>query len=199
MRKMMSVLIGLQMLCLATVSSALDELNDSERKFMSGAGIPSTEIRSFPGASGSAKIEIPPDPGEAGKVTLDGIDSDNNGVRDDIQRYIALTYFDKTDIQKALIQLSKSIHSAIVDTTSTVSPETHAREIIKSVECLYALNPFSAREVHAYLMAEYLNTVERSRAYADFNLKIAGKRFSLSCADNLKLSCDFLPDEGGSK
>jgi hypothetical protein len=37
-------------------------------------------------------VPLPPDPGEAGKVTLAGIDSDNDGVRDDIQRYIALTY-----------------------------------------------------------------------------------------------------------
>src|SRR5216683_231714 len=37
-------------------------------------------------------ITLPPDPGAAGKATLQGIDSDGDGVRDDIQRYIALTY-----------------------------------------------------------------------------------------------------------
>jgi len=35
---------------------------------------------------------LPPDPGDTGKATLAGIDSDNDGVRDDIERYIWLTY-----------------------------------------------------------------------------------------------------------
>jgi hypothetical protein len=35
---------------------------------------------------------VPPDPGEAGKQTLEGIDSDNDGVHDDVQRWIVLTY-----------------------------------------------------------------------------------------------------------
>jgi hypothetical protein len=39
--------------------------------------------------SGSA---LPPDPGEAGKQTMLGIDSDGDGIRDDVQRYIYLTY-----------------------------------------------------------------------------------------------------------
>ncbi len=35
---------------------------------------------------------LPPDPGEAGKATIDGIDSDKDGVRDDVQRWIALNW-----------------------------------------------------------------------------------------------------------
>jgi hypothetical protein len=48
------------------------------------------------GCSNSSKLidsvlkTIPPDPGEAGKATLEGIDSDNDGVRDDIERWIVL-------------------------------------------------------------------------------------------------------------
>ncbi|AVR97644.1 hypothetical protein [Pseudoduganella armeniaca] len=34
-------------------------------------------------------IEMPPDPGEAGRATLAGIDSNGNGVRDDLERHIA--------------------------------------------------------------------------------------------------------------
>ena len=33
---------------------------------------------------------LPPDPGKAGKETLLGIDTDSDGVCDDIQRYIYL-------------------------------------------------------------------------------------------------------------
>ena len=37
---------------------------------------------------------LPTDPGKAGKETLLGIDTDGDGVRDDIQRYIYFTYPD---------------------------------------------------------------------------------------------------------
>ena len=32
---------------------------------------------------------LPPDPGPAGKLTLDGVDADKDGMRDDVQRWIA--------------------------------------------------------------------------------------------------------------
>lgn len=32
---------------------------------------------------------LPPDPGPAGKLTIDGVDIDKDGVRDDVQRWIA--------------------------------------------------------------------------------------------------------------
>lgn len=35
---------------------------------------------------------LPPDPGEAGKATIAGIDSDNDGVRDDVQRLLAVRW-----------------------------------------------------------------------------------------------------------
>ena len=35
---------------------------------------------------------LPPDPGEEGKKTLLGIDVNNNGVRDDVERWIYMTY-----------------------------------------------------------------------------------------------------------
>ena len=51
-------------------------------------------------------VPVPPDPGEAGKATLEGIDSDNDGVRDDIQRYIVLTYPNSEKTRAGLTQLA---------------------------------------------------------------------------------------------
>jgi len=51
---------------------------------------------------------LPPDPGEAGKATLAGVDSDNDGVRDDIQRWIVLSTPDSQKMREALIQGSKA-------------------------------------------------------------------------------------------
>ena len=47
---------------------------------------------------------LPPDPGEAGKLTIDGIDSDKDGMRDDVQRWIAQNWGHSPLAVKALTQ-----------------------------------------------------------------------------------------------
>jgi hypothetical protein len=47
-------------------------------------------------------VNLPPDPGAEGKKTLLGIDTDGDGVRDDIQRYIYLTYPDDKKLRLGL-------------------------------------------------------------------------------------------------
>ena len=59
--------------------------------------------------------ELPPDPGEAGKTTLEGIDSDGDGLRDDIQRYIALTYPDSQKTRAALRQAAIALQKIILE------------------------------------------------------------------------------------
>src|SRR5215203_1264155 len=36
--------------------------------------------------------DLPPDPGAAGLKTVEGIDADKDGVRDDVQRFIVINY-----------------------------------------------------------------------------------------------------------
>ena len=46
--------------------------------------------------------ELPPDPGAAGRVTLAGIDTNDNGVRDDLERYIAQHFGHADKVQRAV-------------------------------------------------------------------------------------------------
>lgn len=46
-------------------------------------------------------ITVPPDPGPAGDATVAGIDTDNNGIRDDIDRFIATKYGTNATATKA--------------------------------------------------------------------------------------------------
>ncbi len=48
---------------------------------------------------------LPPDPGEAGKITLEGTDSDNDGLRDDIQREIFFNYPESERLRMAMRQI----------------------------------------------------------------------------------------------
>jgi len=39
---------------------------------------------------GEPTLNLPPDPGPAGDETIEGVDVNENGVRDDIERWIGL-------------------------------------------------------------------------------------------------------------
>lgn len=66
-------------------------------------------------------IILPPDPGEAGKTTLEGIDSDNDGVRDDVQRWVLLTYSDTPRIIPPLQQLARINFEMLTDKSNSKS------------------------------------------------------------------------------
>jgi hypothetical protein len=140
-------------------------------------------------------VPLPPDPGEAGKATLEGIDSDSDGVRDDIQRYIALTYSDSEKTQAALTQYAKVTQAALLNADDKNESIVHVREVQRALECLYSFRSNDAWTTHGELQAQILNTDERSRAWISANGHVSGEVFTIS--DNLKSSCDFDPDSLG--
>jgi len=135
---------------------------------------------------------LPPDPGEAGKATLEGIDSDGDGVRDDIQRHIALTYQDSERTRAVLTQYAK-VHQAglLVDDNKSAS-RANAHEIGRAIECLYYIRPDDARAVLVEMIAQVLNTDERSKAEFRYDAQLSGEVFT-SSGDN-RTGCDFNPD-----
>ncbi|QPJ60770.1 MAG: hypothetical protein G3M70_02240 [Candidatus Nitronauta litoralis] len=82
-------------------------------------------------------LDLPPDPGEAGKATLLGIDSDNDGVRDDIQRYIELTYPESAKTRAALRQYAKAANDALENAEDKRTSINNAYKANRSQECLY--------------------------------------------------------------
>jgi hypothetical protein len=71
-------------------------------------------------------IPLPPDPGDAGKADLLGIDSDGNGVRDDIDRYIVFNHPDSARKREALTEVTKTVQSILTDAHNReVSVESH--------------------------------------------------------------------------
>ena len=58
-------------------------------------------------------VNLPPDPGEEGKKTLLGIDTDGDGVRDDIQRYIYFTYPDDKKLRLGLTFYAKEFQGVL--------------------------------------------------------------------------------------
>jgi hypothetical protein len=135
---------------------------------------------------------LPPDPGEAGTATLEGIDSDNDGVRDDIQRYIALSYPESERIRAALTQYARTMQASLLDAHSEEMTVRHSHNLQRAIECLYYIRPDNANGVSGKLQAQILNTNERSRAWIIADKHLGGQVFFIS--DDFKSSCDFNPD-----
>jgi hypothetical protein len=138
--------------------------------------------------------ELPPDPGEAGKATLQGIDSDGDFIRDDIQRYIALTYPDSQKTMAALRQFVLALDKAILQSPDEESALKNTELEARASECLWYIHSETSIKMSNLLMAEYLNTLERSRAYLEYNAKLGGHVFGGKDFDEYKTSCTFDPD-----
>lgn len=138
---------------------------------------------------------LPPDPGEAGKATLEGIDSDNDGVRDDVQRYIALTYPDSERTRAALTQYAKVRQNSLLDADDKEKSIRHAEESDKTGACLwYILGSLDERiKVRNSLKSVILNTDERNYAYFTYDSQLGGEVFQSVPYDERASSCEFDP------
>jgi hypothetical protein len=77
-------------------------------------GMKSSKIARF--AITDISTTLPPDPGEAGKATLEGLDSDHDGVRDDLQREIVFMYPDRDEVRR-LLRAEMKIKQQILTTS----------------------------------------------------------------------------------
>lgn len=143
---------------------------------------------------------LPPDPGEEGKQTLLGIDSDNDGVRDDIQRYIYFTYPNEKKVRLALTQIAKDFQTLLPDAADSDKALENVKKKNNSIICLYYILNKGIHENMKYqaaLKAEILNTKERSFAYITFNNSLAGKTAHLPPSAEDKNCCLFDVDNVG--
>ncbi|MEP7162787.1 MAG: hypothetical protein ABI747_03420, partial [Candidatus Moraniibacteriota bacterium] len=108
---------------------------------------------------------LPPDPDEAGKATIEGIDSNGNGVRDDIERWIAVKYPNSEKTRAGLVQEARAFQKALTSVQDTPSASAAFDEIAMGTECLsYLVGPYQMREVDKAFLTQMLNTSGRIRA-----------------------------------
>lgn len=133
--------------------------------------------------SGRESDGLPPDPGEQGRATVEGIDSDNDGIRDDVQRHIVLTYDDPAT-QDALFQVAEPQLASLVQAGDRQRVLELTEEMVLGVTCLYAVNsPGAARDALMELEAVMLNTRDRIRASIQADAQAGGETFTLPAAE----------------
>lgn len=123
---------------------------------------------------------LPADPGENGKETLIGIDSDLDGVRDDVQRYILLTYRHQLSIQLALLDFAKTIQQVFATNLSHSDALKIAEQLAINSQCLHYYSG-DASKIQKLLKSEILNTDQRiTHHLQNYDEKLAGSSIELS-------------------
>jgi hypothetical protein len=140
---------------------------------------------------------LPPEPDETlNNSTILGIDSNNNGVRDDVERKIYLTY--KKAIEQAYMMQGAKRFQKILDNpiVAATSQETQD-EMWKQYSCIGYLRRIKnikvPRTIVEFWENSYMNTKERIKAYIEFNEASSGGVYSIPVHDKdlKKENCDF--------
>jgi len=137
--------------------------------------------------------ELPPEPDKAlNDSTLLGIDSNNNGVRDDVERKIYEKY--PVKLQRTLLMDGARVFQEIA-----IRPIAEAKEIVKEVTRVLNCGTYLRRkderirsynfEFVGYLENLTYNNQERVRKYLDYNLALSGGSYGGEYADINEKAC----------
>lgn len=122
--------------------------------------------------------QLPPDPGPAGDATIEGIDSNSNGIRDDVERKV-LTSYAPGPTREALLSLARHLGDVIVHGSDKDVAYNGTVAVTRNIECLYALEPANARKLFQELLADMANTSARVRAYYQYGDSLRGRTVTL--------------------
>lgn len=150
---------------------------------------------------------LPPEPDPAvNNSTLLGIDSNNNGVRDDVERWIYKRYKDEHPIMIPLkMQEARAFRYIIQDPSEAKERD---KEYINAQHCFWAFcskwaNSFgrkplvlktSETEIKEFREREEIqfNTTQRARAYGEYNQNLSGGVYGFKLPDESWIEgCDF--------
>lgn len=118
-----------------------------------------------------------PDPGAAGELTLEGIDSDNDGVRDDIQRLAVVQADGDLLVQNALTSVASNLQKNILSVEDVELSKQLTHKEINNIRCLQSRvgNTEAASLKYRTIASGMFNTRERFLAYAKISVNFSGE------------------------
>ena len=136
---------------------------------------------------------LPPEPDPVeNDATLGGVDSNNNGVRDDVERNIYATY--PVKLQRALLMDGATVFQEIMKKPADEAKETQ-KGISRHIHCdIYMMrlnkdlieDDFLSTKELEYIV---ITTKERVRKYLDYNISLSGGNFASKNSDYNKEEC----------
>jgi len=127
-----------------------------------------------------AKEILPSDPGVFGDETLEGVDSDRDGVRDDIEVYIAREFSTDVGTGDDLIWIAYNLQKTITERYNSKVQDFWRKSTQGSVACLQDRLPGeSFRSIRKRLWAQFYNTDERWNELINLSRAMSGSTIAL--------------------
>ena len=126
-------------------------------------------------------MRLPPNPGSEGLKSPIGIDSDDDGVRDDIQLLIAKLEPTDKDKRSAWRQMAIALQYAIEFSDSRYGAGSQMEAFSNAYDCVSALYTEDHKQFYKHmdlLESMLTNTYKRARAYVKANAAVSGGTFS---------------------
>ncbi|MDR1285593.1 MAG: hypothetical protein LBJ88_05285 [Campylobacteraceae bacterium] len=120
--------------------------------------------------------------------TIEGIDENQNGIRDDIEDYVNKNY-PKEEHRKAMLQFARTMQAKLlVDTTNVIVVKQADIQSSRAQNCIYSQFDAKRGDENSYtawnkIRSMTTNTKVRLRAYLDFNKALEGTVLSLPEGD----------------
>jgi hypothetical protein len=139
--------------------------------------------------------KLPPEPDpKINNSTLLGIDSNNNGIRDDVERKIIKKYRDpiKIEVQFQDARVAQKILASPLKDAKILE-----RESAKQTSCMFYLKHqkvISGDDIGTYLRFienSVFNTKERLKKYLDFNRALSGGVYGTHELGDTAKACEF--------
>ena len=117
-------------------------------------------------------ISVPPPPSDAANATPGGVDSDANGVRDDVDRLVALAFGSNPQAYSAAVTAAKRLQAMVApDALSASSIQSLVDAGVEQARCL-ATSSFggdysAASHAMQIVIGATLNTPARIKLYQD--------------------------------
>ncbi|QQR91341.1 MAG: hypothetical protein IPJ88_06345 [Myxococcales bacterium] len=122
--------------------------------------------------------EMPPDPGEAGRSTLEGIDSNENGVRDDLERIAHKRYPDDSVKRAVFMNYMKAAQGVLLAAEyGKYSDIDEASKVeTKAMQCLFdKIDGIEAGENVKILELFLVDTDAREKAFTKMEKWYSGQ------------------------
>ncbi len=148
---------------------------------------------------------LPPEPDpKINNATLLGIDSNNNGVRDDVERWIYKTYKDKHPIHIDIAMQAARAYKKVLETPEKAKEiyneldaplycESYYRHCVDdiSINGKRILNEYGEIIGKYFRKKVYFNTEDRDQAYIKYDRLLSGGVYRIPRCDERKQLCDF--------
>ncbi|WP_252179537.1 hypothetical protein [Endozoicomonas sp. 4G] len=134
-------------------------------------------------------FDLPPDPGEDGLIGLAGIDSNQDGVRDDIERFIERVLTDSEQERKAARQLAKVSQKKLENAYDREKIIELSDESGAAVLCLLHVMDGNSTAFRHKMRAKIYNTLERIKAWNKMNSHLSGVPYTLP--EDFASQCNF--------